>query len=57
MATTEVFKRGNSQVVRRGGTLILRPLRPEATWAAFDALADIQGDFLPGGRPQEREVF
>ena len=69
MATAKVFKSGNSQavrlpkelrlkarevqVIRRGDTLILRPLRPELTLAgAFDALADIQGDFLPEGRQQ-----
>lgn len=50
------------EVVRRGEALILRPLHPEATLVgAFDALADIQGDFLPEGRQQgeqqEREGF
>lgn len=50
------------EVVRRGEALILRPLRSAVTLAgAFDALADIQGDFLPEGRQQgeqqERETF
>lgn len=56
------LKASEVQVTRRGEALILRPLRAEATLAAaFDALADIQGDFLPEGRAQgeqqEREAF
>lgn len=78
MTRAKVFRSGNSQavrlpremrlegsevqIVRRGETLILRPISPEVTLAAaFDALADIQGDFLPEGRQQgeqqEREAF
>ena len=78
MTTAKVFMSGNSQairlpksmrldadeveVIRHGDTLILRPLRPQATLAsAFDALASIGEDFLPEGRQQgetqEREGF
>ena len=78
MTTAKVFMSGNSQairlprtmrpdvdeveVTRRGDTLIVRPLRPQATLApAFDALASIGDDFLPEGRQQgevqEREAF
>lgn len=78
MATAKVFRSGNSQavrlprelrleaseveIIRRGDTLIMRPIQPHASLArAFDALADIQGDFFEGGREQgempEREAF
>lgn len=50
------------QIIRHGDTLILRPLNPSANLVgAFDALASIGDDFLPGGRQQgeaqEREAF
>ena len=50
------------EIIRHGDVLILRPIRPQATLAsAFDALAQIGDDFLPGGREQgetqEREAF
>jgi antitoxin VapB len=78
MTTAKVFMSGNSQairlpktmcleadeveVTRYGDTLIVRPLRPQATLAAaFDALARVGNDFLPEGRQQgeaqEREAF
>lgn len=78
MTVAKVFQSGNSQAVRlpremrldvsevevtrHGDTLILRPIRREATLAsAFDTLAGIGDDFLPEGRQQgeaqEREAF
>lgn len=78
MTTAKVFMSGNSQairlpktmrldadeveVTRHGDTLIIRPLRLQATLAsAFDALTSIGDDFLPEGRQQdeaqEREAF
>ncbi|MGI8747937.1 MAG: antitoxin [Deinococcus sp.] len=49
-------------ISRHGDALILRPLsRAGSLVAAFDALAGIEGDFLPEGRQQgtseEREAF
>jgi antitoxin VapB len=78
VTTAKVFMSGHSQairlpksmrldadeveVIRHGDTLIVRPLRLQATLAtAFDALARMGDDFLPEGRqqgePQEREAF
>lgn len=42
---------GEYRVVRRGSSLILRPLtEPDTLAGAFDALASIGDDFLPNGR-------
>jgi antitoxin VapB len=69
MATTRVFKSGNSQAVRiprqfkfrskeveierRGNELVLRE-RPRNLAQAFDLLAGLSADFLNGGRKQPR---
>lgn len=70
MATTKVFRSGNSQAVRipkefqiqsgeveilrRGGELVLREL-PGDLARAFDLLTSLSGDFFQGGRKQPRQ--
>ncbi len=65
MATTKVFKSGNSQAVRlpkeyqfdvdeveisrRGDEVVLRK-KPRNLAAAFELLAGLPGDFMEGGR-------
>jgi antitoxin VapB len=76
VATTRIFKSGNSQAVRlpkefqfdvdeveifrRGDEIVLRK-RALNLAAAFELLAGLPDDFMPGGRedalPQKREVL
>jgi antitoxin VapB len=69
MATTKVFRSGNSQAVRiprqfqldceeveilrRGNDILLRK-RPRNLAQAFDLLAGLSTDFFRGGRKQPR---
>jgi antitoxin VapB len=69
MATTKVFRSGNSQavriprafrlnsrevgIVRRGDEIILRE-RPRTLERAFELLAGLSEDFFRGGRKQPR---
>ncbi len=69
MATTKVFKSGNSQAVRiprryqfrskeleilrRGNEVVLRE-RPRNLAPAFELLAGLSADFFKGGRKQPR---
>jgi antitoxin VapB len=69
MATTKVFRSGNSQAVRipkrfqirsqqveitkRGKEIVLRE-RPANLAAAFDLLAGLSPDFFKGGRRQPK---
>jgi antitoxin VapB len=69
MATTKVFRSGNSQAVRiprqfqfdceeveilrRGNEVVLRQ-RPRNLAQAFDLLAGLSADFFKGGRKQPR---
>jgi len=69
MATTKIFRSGNSQAVRiprnfrfrsseveilrRGDEVILRE-RPQNLAKAFEALAGLSEDFFKGGRRQPR---
>jgi len=69
MATTKVFRSGNSQAVRipkkfrlragqveisrRGDEIVLRE-RPKTLALAFDLLAGLSGDFFSGGRRQPK---
>ena len=69
MATTRVFKSGNSQAVRipkelqfdadeveilrRGGEIVLRP-KPRNLAQAFELLTGLSADFFKGGRRQPR---
>ncbi|MGH9434615.1 MAG: antitoxin [Terriglobia bacterium] len=70
MATTRVFRSGNSQAVRiprefqiksgeveilrRGDEIVLRE-RPRNLSAAFDLLTSLSDDFLENGRKQRRQ--
>jgi antitoxin VapB len=69
MATTKVFRSGNSQAVRiprafrlkareveilrRGDEIVLRE-RPRTLAHAFELLAGLSGDFFRGGRRQPK---